>query len=306
MCIIIAQPADTPDIPLGNLTQAAVRNSHGMGIAYVKDKKLVVYRSLTEMEKLVKHYRRARELKSPALIHFRVATKGEVHDRNCHPFFLDGDGTMVFAHNGTITLPGVDHTKDKGTKSDSLVFKDKVLKPMFANDPDFLASTHIRELLLKFIDHSKLVFLNNQGRLDIIGEDRGRWDGGVWYSNLSYLNPNQFFHAPFKKWLDDLKSSAAIEKEADPTVCSPFKILPKPLETSNETSSRNKQPTFDLLGKKEKEVENGFFYMGRTLCLSCIPNEAMGSNDLITLYNDFGQVLACDQCAKVLNDDTDF
>lgn len=316
-----------------------------MGIAYVKDGRLIVYRSITELNKLIKHYNKAYELDSPVLMHFRIATTGEVHERNCHPFFLDGDSQMCVAHNGVIDFPGLVRGTYKGTYSDTVQFKNKFLKPLFAQDPEFLDSSEIRALIEKYIGASKLVFLRASGRLDILNESKGHWEDGVWYSNHSYLNSSRFFRNHLSDWYmedddnhkvnfevvpstvkstsrDNVRKGKAKAAAKPPTrilqpqdedegeKCCPFALLP-PGSGSLTLGLSDKDK--HILNAQEllhdindpKAVKGGCLYHGRVLCWGCLPTAAIISGDIVSLFNDFNSVFVCDQCRRPIHDEDD-
>lgn len=104
MCVIIVAPTR---FPCHNVIKAAAScNSHGAGIAFLKDGKVKFSKGNLTPEEII-----AFEAISnpPYLIHFRLATQGGQKPELAHPFpvslthmdDLEGVANMVLAHNGT-------------------------------------------------------------------------------------------------------------------------------------------------------------------------------------------------------------
>lgn len=190
MCIAIYQPADKI------LTEEALKNSwesnpDGGGVAYIKNGEVKIYKELTNFKKFYKNYVKICELKSPMLVHFRIGTHGMKDLKNCHPHRISKD--CAFIHNGIITEVDVPL---RSPISDTVVFNNDFLKPLYKASPDFLEITPVFKLIDNFIGHSKLIFLRADGYFKIVGEKLGHWDDGVWYSNCSYKR------APVKSYVE--------------------------------------------------------------------------------------------------------
>lgn len=175
MCIAIVKPKDKV-IPKEVLQTCASANPDGMGFAYCKDGKVIIVKAVDNFEKFYKAYSKV-ETTSNMLIHFRIATHGEVCKDNCHPFRLNN--RMALIHNGIISGYG----SKTENKSDTKDFIEKVIGNISHkqwHNPSF------RELVGKVIGYSKLGILDKTGEYFIINEEKGVWDDGVWYSNSSY------------------------------------------------------------------------------------------------------------------------
>lgn len=110
------------------------------------------------------------------LMHFRYATHGAVKIKNCHPFAIPG-GAMI--HNGILHIDGLpDGTSDSGFLARNIVSK----FPDGWQDQKWWV-----DVLDTYIGYgNKLAFLFDDNRFLIVGEKRGKWKDGVWYSNESY------------------------------------------------------------------------------------------------------------------------
>ena len=127
---------------------------------------------------------------SPFMVHMRIATHGSVSLANCHPFTieLDGEGDMMFMHNGIIDNVDKDVEGTDLTDTEGLALF--VLNDMHDG---WLDNPHLVDFIETFIDYSKLVFLTTSPALDknlyILNDDNGVWsEDGIWYSNYSCFN----------------------------------------------------------------------------------------------------------------------
>lgn len=177
MCIAIVKPKGI-DISEETLKNCHDRNKDGCGLAYIKDNKIYVYKTL-DFDKFMKVYNEVKDL-SNMLIHFRIATHGKVEENNCHPFRLNH--RMVLIHNGIISGYGDSKTKDGG-KTDTQDFIDKVIGNIGWKN---WKNPAYRTLVGEAIGSSKLCVLDATGDVYIINEHLGDWVDGVWYSNTSY------------------------------------------------------------------------------------------------------------------------
>lgn len=174
MCIAILKPKDKT-ISKEILEACHDINKDGMGFAYVNDGKVII-KKFMDFKKFYKEYLNVENL-SNMLIHFRIATHGNVEVDNCHPFRLND--RMALIHNGIISGYG-SKTKNKVDTQD---FIEKVIGKIsykMWKNPSY------RELVGDAIGYSKFCILDNQDNYYIINEKKGSWVDGVWYSNNSY------------------------------------------------------------------------------------------------------------------------
>lgn len=173
MCIAIVKLKDK-SIPKETLEICSKNNPDGCGFAYSDNGKVYI-KKFMDFETFYEEYSKV-ENKSTMLIHFRIATHGKVETKNCHPFKLNN--RMALIHNGVISGYG-----DKDKKTDTQDFIDKVIGniswKMWKN-PSFI------ELVNNAIGYSKLCILDVDGNHFIVGEEKGEWVDGVWFSNKSY------------------------------------------------------------------------------------------------------------------------
>lgn len=87
---------------------------------------------------------------------------------------------LAFVQNGNLFHYGNYFWKDDRT--DIQRFNDEVLKRLH---PEFLYIPEIRQALERYNkdNFSKMIFLDSSGRVNIVNEDAGEWDGENWFSN---------------------------------------------------------------------------------------------------------------------------
>ena len=178
MCIAILN--QTGVLSLKTFKRCWQSNPDGAGFCYFDGDKVQIVKEMKSVKLLHKQYTEVRA-KFPDVdiaIHFRVSTHGRVNSTNCHPFRVSKN--TAFIHNGIIQ--GVGTSPDF---SDTYLFNEGIVKKLPSN---FVHNGAILELLATFIGYSKLVIISgNQSA--IVNEDLGHWDGGNWFSNKSYLAP---------------------------------------------------------------------------------------------------------------------
>lgn len=178
MCIAIAKPKDVI-VPEEYLMESFAYNPDGAGFMYAEDNELFITKGLMTYEDFWKAWEPHQD--KPAAIHFRIRTHGATDKENTHPFQVGKN--LGFIHNGIIS--NVD-TKPDPSKSDTYHFNKLFLEQFYKRDSRFPYKDHFKDMIERYIGHSKLVFLNNKGHLTIANEKLGRWDEEVWYSNTSY------------------------------------------------------------------------------------------------------------------------
>jgi hypothetical protein len=159
---------------------------------YPRDGKLVVEKGFMRWKIFKRHWNRLGDLRKelPIVLHFRAATHGSVSPPNCHPFMLENTD-IGYAHNGVIHEVTVPKDSDL---TDSEVFGRLYLERL--NEIveggltiDMLDEAWLHNMIDGVIGYSKLVFMDGEGKVTIIGESSGSKVGEVWFSNTSYKPP---------------------------------------------------------------------------------------------------------------------
>lgn len=181
MCQLVYKPAgENWDSTL--LHQSYAANPHGVGLAFSKGKDLRVKKGLLKWKDIEKCLREVPR-QSMAIVHFRLASQGEVNEQNCHPFYLgkNPDGLpAVLAHNGHVSGFGNDKI------SDTRELTDTVIGPLWRAS----GIGRIPKLLGALSVTSRFVILTPISAT-ILNEELGEWKKGCWYSNPYCVGTNK-------------------------------------------------------------------------------------------------------------------
>ena len=178
MCIIVLNKREHLAEEL--LKECWLSNNDGAGLMYSINGELNIFKELKNFKTLYDYYSTLRnEFKKTAIaLHFRIATSGKVDSNNIHPFKINEK--LAFMHNGMIDIP----LQRKSKVNDTIAFNQKILKQLPHN---FLNNVAMRELISRYVERSKLLFMNYLGKYWILNEHLGHWDKkGNWFSNYSY------------------------------------------------------------------------------------------------------------------------
>lgn len=200
MCqIIVLEPGK--NIPDDKLAVTCDINKHGYGLAYSKNGKLTVIRSLVEpndpkaLQETLKGLDKYRRF-----LHLRHATVGDVSQQNNHPFVIlkskKGDPELLLMHNGTLyDYKPTDEKTDK--RSDTLHFVEKFVQPLAARCNAFGGPDKLLEdpILIRTINKensytSVIVLIDAKGRHLRFNEKEGKVQDFGWVSNEYSFNPN--------------------------------------------------------------------------------------------------------------------
>jgi predicted glutamine amidotransferase len=206
MCIICVKPqgAKLPDDK--TIETMYKNNPDGAGFMFARNGKVEIRKGFMtyadfrhELDKACK----AGAGDGSLVMHFRITTHGGTCQQNTHPFPLSSDigelrslyttCDIGVAHNGIIKIK----TRDKSV-SDTQEFIASVLTPVYNSDHKFYESERIREAILDCINGSRMVFLEGDGQVQMIGS----WieDGGCYYSNDTY----KLYNSRWLAWLEAL------------------------------------------------------------------------------------------------------
>lgn len=178
MCIAIHKPADTT--PDWDAYYNGYRyNNDSWGFAAVHDGALICRWGLGTFEEFRSEFEPYAQCQ--AIIHFRIATSGEIDLANSHPFFVDDD--LAFIHNGVIDI----QRELSEAMSDTWHFAEMVLKAGYERDPDFWLRPDVVYTNELAHHDSKFVFLHADGRFCIWNRRKGYAEAdGHWYSNSTF------------------------------------------------------------------------------------------------------------------------
>lgn len=175
MCLIITQPAGRT-LSRAHLVDIYGRNGDGFGIMRAIGGKLHVWRTVGDVADMLALYY-AHAAGRACVLHWRMATHGDVNVANAHPFVLTSDIAVV--HNGMLDVG----TPTRGM-SDTWHMAHHVLAPIARDNPDALFSADMERVLGGMIGTTnKLVFAHADGRVAIVNRAAGVEHDGCWYSN---------------------------------------------------------------------------------------------------------------------------
>ena len=144
---------------------------------------------------IIKLYNSIRQVATGDIVlHFRLATHGDISDKLCHPFYVNKD--LVMFHNGVMHDSVSGYNGHNKNESDTKAFVNNVLKNFkkgFQNNKTVMnmISTSVGE-------YNKLCFLDSTGKTNYTSSDNWVEYNGILYSNLdvlddyescSYINP---------------------------------------------------------------------------------------------------------------------
>jgi predicted glutamine amidotransferase len=177
MCIAIVNKSGT--LPLETFTASFKNNPDGIGIAFTDGDEVRTIRTMDKPDQLHTRYLEIRETNPhPILIHARIGTHGSKDLGNVHPFKVNKETALI--HNGIVDAPNY-----RPDRSDTWHLVD-LLKMMHRPADLFDKTAPAHQWLKELAGYSKIALLNAQGETVIIGEDKGTWLDGTWYSNGTY------------------------------------------------------------------------------------------------------------------------
>ena len=204
MCIIAVKPIGEELMERRILKNCFNYNSDGMGFMWNEDGKVHIskgYMNFEEGYRVLKELDRRINLKERGLvIHFRIATSGNVDMGACHPFAIsNSDKTLRtlelttdigVAHNGIISA----YIPPKNSiLSDTQLFIKDYLYNIKEEIPNFLTNSNILFAIEKVVG-SKLAFLDGEGNVTTVGKFIE--EDNYLFSNETYLDLTDLY----KSW----------------------------------------------------------------------------------------------------------
>lgn len=192
-------------------------NNDGVGFMYVKNKRLVIKKFITN--ELIEFSKLMKELQNntPIAIHQRFGTSGIKTILNVHPFQIlnkdEGDSIdLAVMHNGILNIQNIENYSDTAT------FVEYCIKPLLKKDNNLWRKHEFKLLLDMAIGNDKLLFMDNNNNIEIIGENRGEWEENVWLSSPYYIEDkysrvkNITYGEDYSKYYKYLNQNNATEK----------------------------------------------------------------------------------------------
>ena len=180
MCMLIFHPKDAEPFARSEFADFHRRNPHGFGAAWIgaADGELRYAKGLETLDAQWERYQELRETSTGDLVlHWRLRTSGPVAPAQCHPFVAN-DTTLVF-HNGILSW------RSTAELSDTQCFIADHLEPALRKRRSGKVTKKLHKSLAAKIGSGNKLALWTAGekRPRIVGEYRGLWHRGRWYSN---------------------------------------------------------------------------------------------------------------------------
>ena len=194
MCIIIVANKNKK-IPNEHIKLASELNCDGFGMSASVNNKLFVYKSISmNSDDIIKLYNSIRQVATGDIVlHFRLATHGDISDKLCHPFYVNKD--LVMFHNGIISDSVSGYNGHNKNESDTKAFVNNVLKNFkkgFQNNKTIMnmISTSVGE-------YNRLCFLDNTGKITYTSS--AEW---VEHNEILYSNSGIFYEGEDYRYIN--------------------------------------------------------------------------------------------------------
>ena len=187
MCIIVCKPKGAKLPEKSVLKNCFINNDDGAGFSFSKDNRIYLSKGYSRFKPFYKAVHHFIKDDTTAILHFRIASVGEVSGENCHPFVMSQSKTEinktinctktpVFAHNGTLSIKAVNG------KSDTRQYARIVGDPLIRDN--IFRNKSLCKLISGSIGYSKMAFMNRKGDMKLFGEFEE--EDGISFSNHSY------------------------------------------------------------------------------------------------------------------------
>ena len=173
MCIAIVKPRGV-SLAEDRLRLCFENNPDGAGFAIATDRGVAIHKGYTSFKAFWTAYQECQVDEHPALVHFRITTRGESSARNHHPFPVAA-GALV--HNGTIGWLG----KAGMGPSDTALFADLL------QDLTVAQWHRLRPLIEHSTGWSRFALLTHSGEALLFNAQEWIEADGALYSNDTYL-----------------------------------------------------------------------------------------------------------------------
>lgn len=194
MCIIIVANKNKK-IPNEHIKLASELNCDGFGISASVNNKLFVYKSISiNSDDIIKLYNSIRQVATGDIVlHFRLATHGDISDKLCHPFYVNKD--LVMFHNGVIRDSVSGYNGHNKNESDTKAFVNNVLKNF---KKGFQNNKTIMNMISETVEeYNRLCFLDSTGQTTYTSSNK--W---VEYNGILYSNPDIFYDSENYRYIN--------------------------------------------------------------------------------------------------------
>lgn len=182
MCIIVYKPKGI-SVDRQILENCFANNPDGAGFMFPCEGRLLIKKGYFEFEDFWAAWEKCRKVHGdhlPVVLHFRIATAGEIDKANCHPHRIAHN--LGFVHNGILSCVHVPKDSDV---SDTIIYRDRYLGRLTGKS---LRNAKLFGMIGRHIGvGNKFVFMNGAGKTVICNEKQGIRKDGLWFSNYSFI-----------------------------------------------------------------------------------------------------------------------
>ena len=252
MCIIVCKPSGKELPDKQTLRNCFSNNKDGAGFSYVKDNRIYLSKGYDRFKPFYRAVKNRIKKKSAAILHFRIASIGEVSRQNCHPFLISEckadinrielcTSHPVFAHNGNLSI------REKSGRSDTRQFARFLGDPVLRDN--LFRDNNLMMLVKSSIGFSRMAFMNRKGKIKMLGEfDK---EGDLYYSNRTYK-----YRAIYcRKWDEKKHEWVDDEEEENKTASKGLSEIEKAEERASNLLLEDQTTKEDL--KKLVQTEMG-------------------------------------------------
>lgn len=169
------------------LRNCFTNNSDGAGFSFVQDNRIYISKGYVKFKPFFRAIKRHIGDDTSAILHFRIASVGEVSRENCHPFVIADNKKEinktvnctkkpVFAHNGTLPI------RAKDGKSDTRQYAHIIGDPLIRNN--IFRNKSLMHIMGESIGSGRMAFMNRKGDIKLLGDFEE--EDGISFSNRSY------------------------------------------------------------------------------------------------------------------------
>lgn len=272
MCIIVYRPANH-ELTMDLLEACQQENHDGWGIMYSDQGRVMVMNGM-DLESFKSAYNSI-EPDMEIAIHFRWKTHGNIDLINTHPYpvlNLEENGEDLWVmHNGII-----DVKETRQGMSDTWHWVKHVARPILKNNPDGIFDPDIVDILEATVTHSRLLFLNGNGKFVFLNQKMWTEEKGCiwstrpptqtqkWNPSHKYVYGKGWIYGPgWSSWEDgindmgDYRSLSEAQEESEETESAEIPET-RSLSMLDNSDSENdpREKTMDDFDPSRLDVDN--------------------------------------------------
>lgn len=209
MCIIAISDKGIRQPNTNEIKAMFLKNPDGAGYMYLKNGYVYIRKGFMDVKSFLAEMAKMNFTDDDVVVyHFRISTQGGISPAMCQPFGFTSDivktqtlklkTKLGIAHNGVIRMT----TYSDPTFSDTAHFISEYL-PLIIQSPDDINNPYIEDIIENLIG-SKMVLLNGNGDMSIIGKGWITEKSGIIYSNSTYKFTETYVRNSVKRYFSIL------------------------------------------------------------------------------------------------------